>query len=194
MAVLTPKFRLSFPKLAAPEAYTAPDGTQSKPKYSCVALWLPDEFDKSDEAAWSALRKEIDRVCRDKFGKGIDKMPRAFKTPLRDGTEERPDFDEFAGGTFATLSANPSHPPLLVGPDAREIAKEDVPREFVYGSICRAHVNAYAYDWKVNRGVSLGLNGIQLLERASSASTASFDPVEGADDGVSDDTNDDIPF
>ena len=191
MAVVTPRFRLSFPKLAVPEAYTAPDGTTSKPKYSCVALWTPSEFTDADEDAWRALHAEIDRACRDKFGKPLDKMPRAFKRPLRDGAEDRPDYEDFADGVFATLSANPSHPPLLVGPDARQVPADNIEQEFAYGAICRAHVNAYAYDWKVNRGVALGLNGVQLLERGSAVSNVQFESVS---DAVDDDTDDEIPF
>lgn len=148
--ITTGKVRFSYPRVFTPEAREAGD----KEKYSVVLL-VP----KSDKAT---VRK-IEKAIAESFTEGVastfkGKKPRNWKSPLRDGDEDR-DGDEFEGMYF--INASTTRKPAIVDEDLNAIID---PSEFYAGCWGRASINFYTYDFNGNKGVGAGLNNLQKLE------------------------------
>ena len=53
-----------------------------------------------------------------------------------------------------------------------------IAKDAVYGGlICRAQVNAYAYDTNGNKGVTFGLNNLQILKDDGTTFSSKADPA-----------------
>ena len=207
--ILTPPFTLAFPNLDRPRAFENADGSLAAPKYSAMALWYPAQFDEAGKAAWKEVGRILNEAAQETFGKQYAKLPGAVRKPLRDGSErDIEEYPEFDGAIFATLSAGADYPPACVQANGAQSTDPLWIRQHLRrGAICRAFVNAYTYDMRVNKGISLGLEGIQLMRESEVESTRTppkFDAVPGADSGGEgfepvgetggDDFDDDIPF
>ncbi len=108
------------------------------------------------------------------------KRPKNLKNPLRDGDEDKPDTDGYAGHFFAT--ARSKMKPGLVDANVKPIISQDL---FYAGCYARATVTAFYYDKAGNKGVALSLQNVQKLrdgEPFSGRSKAEddFGPVESA--------------
>jgi hypothetical protein len=83
---------------------------------------------------------------------------------VRDGDEECPDRDGYAGCYYITAKANEKFRPFMSNRANREITNpEDIRSLFYPGSYCVCLVNSYA-SAKMKKGVSVGLKGIQFFE------------------------------
>jgi hypothetical protein len=143
--VVTPTFRVSFPKVFKAEL----NELSGKTEYSI--LMLIDK--KSDMSAMKALAKE---AVAAKWG---DKAPAGIRNPFRDGDVEKAGKPEYAGQYFIT--AKRQQKPGLVDQDLQPIMEIN---DFYPGCYARATVTAYAYDIKGNKGVSFGLQNIQKVK------------------------------
>ena len=200
ISVLTKPFRAAFVSVVEPEA--GPE-VGSKKKYSIVML-----FDKDTGAEGiMEIRKALFEAAKAKWGDDRAKWPlnmrgMDFKThvsiegkdgfPIRDG--DTVTWDGFAGCWFVKASTNgegpKARPPFLV--DAKRVVMLDrSPLES--GMICRARVSASAYEGSMAKGVTLYLEGVQILKddgvRFSGRVRAeeAFDEWEDADAGGFDD-------
>ena len=138
---------LSFPNLFEPKAVNPGDD----PKYSCVVI--------VDESRTSIpdLQKLIQSVGAEKFGATL---PPNLKICLKKGDTWRPD-DESVKGKWVVTMAAKERPALVYNDDART---DIVDRSALYaGCVVAAHVNIYAFDVKISKGVTAGLNGIIKL-------------------------------
>ena len=115
-----------------------------------------------------------------KFG---GKVPKQYKSPLRDGDIDREDDEPFADSMF--VSANSTTKPGIVDENLDPILDKE---EFYSGCFGRASVNFYAFNVSGNKGIACGLNNLQKLEDgerlSGGGSTAEEDFGEGGDDDL----------
>lgn len=131
------------------------DGSEGK--YS-VQIMIP----KSDTAA----KKLIDEAIKAAANAGVSskfngKMPRNLKTPLRDGDEEYPEDDNYAGMWFMNATSSAAHKPgvIMRGEDGR-MSECFSTEDFYSGCYGATVVNFYAYNVSGNQGVACGLNNV----------------------------------
>ncbi len=174
--VITGLVRFSYAKVWNPEAME--EGGDKK--YS-VAILIP----KSDSKTIDLLRKAIDVAKEQGKSKWGGKIPPKLKLPLRDGDEERPDDDAYAGHYF--LNATGKTKPGIVDKNRQPIMDQD---EFYSGCYGHASINFYPFDTKGNKGVACGLNNLMKIKDGESLSGrvsaendfAEFTPAEADDD------------
>jgi hypothetical protein len=150
--VTTPVFRVSFPSVFKPRK----NDLNGKDEFSVMAL-----FEKG--ANLDALKKAAEAAIIKKWGSDQSKWPKGMKTPFRDQAEKAKDGklpDGMAeGAIFMTFKS--TNRPTVVDQNLQEILE---PSKFYAGCYARASIGAYAYDQKGNRGVSFGLNHLQLVK------------------------------
>jgi hypothetical protein len=146
--------RFSYANVFAPRRNE--DGTEGK--YS-VQLLIP----KANTAAVNMINAAIEAAKQaglsTKFG---GKMPPASKlhTPLRDGDDEFPDDENYAGMYFLNASSAKEYKPTVCiisgGKPTPALDGED----FYSGCYGAASVAFYAYSTSGNVGIACGLNGV----------------------------------
>lgn len=146
--VITPMFRVSFPHVFSPQK-PMQDGAEAK--YSITML-----FDKSTDL--KALKKAADIAGIEKWGADKSKWPKGIKTPFKDG-DDKEDLMGYAGTTYVT--ARSKSMPGLINASKEDIIDES---EFYAGCYARASMIAFAYETKVNKGISFALLNIQKLK------------------------------
>lgn len=148
--VITGKVRFSYAHVFTPASV----GEGEDKKYS-VSLIIP----KSDKKTIKKIDEAIARALVEGKAKFGGKVPKNYKSPLRDGDEEREDDESYADSMF--ISANSSRKPGIVDENLDPILD---PEEFYSGCFGRASVNFYAFNVNGNKGIACGLNNLQKLE------------------------------
>ena len=163
--IKTPEAILCFPSLFTPKKY---EGSE-KEKYEAL-LVFPEGSDTG------ALRGEEQRVVKVAFQNGA----RGVRSPFRDGNEVAEQWGEvFRNATF--IRATSQFKPAVVDAGKNPVTDE----ERVYsGCIVRAVVHAFTYDNRGNRGVTFGLDAVQIVRDGkriggSGAAVAMFDDLSG---------------
>jgi hypothetical protein len=150
--VITGKVRFSYAHVFRPAAVEG----STEEKYSC-SLLIP----KKDKATIEAIKNAIAEVKKGamavKFGGKV--VEANFHMPLRDGDDERPDDEAYAGCMF--VNANAKTKPEVVGPDLQPIMSED---EFYSGCFGRASITFYPFNTNGNKGIACGLNNLMKLD------------------------------
>lgn len=171
--VMTPKFRVSYPKVFKPELNTL----SQKMEFSVVAL-----FPKGQDLA--ILKKACEEELIAKLGADKTKWPKGLKSPFRDQSDREKEgvlpAGHEAGAIFINLKT--SNKPGVVDANVQPIINES---DFYAGCYAHASVRPYYYDQKGNKGIALGLQNIQKLgegDPLSGRQSASkdFKPVESA--------------
>jgi hypothetical protein len=180
--VLTPEFRVSFPNVFKPKK----NELSGKEEYSLVALLAKG-------ADITKLKEAVHAAIVTKWGTDKTKWPANIRMPFRDQAERAKNvegkqvmpqgYEE--GAIFINLKS--AQRPGLVDQSVQDIIDES---QFYAGCYARATVNAYAYDAKGNRGVSLGLVNIQKLKDGPPLGKRTrpeddFAPVETSKNGAS---------
>jgi hypothetical protein len=210
-SIITAPFRLAFPEVFTPKASV--DG--GKEKYSITMLFPKDGSSLVPSMPGNGileLRKLALAAIKEKWGEDKAKWPAAIRAidlrayvspngkdgwPIRDG--DMVEWDGFANTLFVRASAQ--FAPGMVDQKLHPI----IDKAAVYGGlICRAQVNAYAYDQKGNLGVSIGLNNFQILKDDGTIFGGRQNPAEvfdafatgdlGGQDSDPFGEKDDIPF
>lgn len=206
--IITAPFRLAFPEVFEPKAAIA----GGKSKYAITMLFPKDGSALIPSMTGNGvleLRKLALAAVKEKWGEDKAKWPANLKAldfknyisptgkdgwPLRDG--DMFDWDGFAGNIFTRASSG-FQPGVVNGKLQAIINKSDV-----YGGlICRAQINAYAYDSNGNKGVTFGLNNLQILKDDGTMFGGRQNPAEAFDafgdagGAAGDDPfGDDVPF
>jgi hypothetical protein len=180
----TPYGILSYPHLFTPR----PPAEGAEPRYSLV-LVFPKEATESAE--FKALKKAAADAAKERWG---DKMPSNLRSPFRKCTEKEGEpFDSHPDGIF--ISAWTKQRPGVVGPRLEEILD---PTDVFAGQLARATVRAFAYETAGNKGVSFGLNNLQLvrpdMDRLDGRRPARSDFDAVAEEAVTAESEDDVPF
>jgi hypothetical protein len=169
--VITIACRLAFPEVF--EAKASQEGGAAK--FSVNLLFPKDGSSLIPSLGGSTLmdlRKLLFTACKEKWGEDRQKWPANlrnldFKTylspngkdgwPIRSGDDV--DWEGYKGNIF--LRASSQYQPGLV--DAK--LKPIIDRNAVFGGlIVRCQLNAYTYDTNGNKGVTFGLNNLQILK------------------------------
>jgi len=140
-SMLTPEFRVSFPKIFE----KGMDG-----KFGCGMM-----FDKK-ETDMSLLEAKVEEMIKEKWG---TKKPKKLTLPIMDGDES--DREEREGMFYVNGKAGKYRPALV------DRYKEDIadPEEFYAGCFARAVITLYSYDRKDlgKAGVSVGIRSLQKI-------------------------------
>lgn len=147
--VITGKCRLSYEHV-----WEAASINGSEPKYSACIL-IP----KSDKATLAKIKAAMEAAVQEGIkNKWKGRKPANLKLPLRDGDEERPDDDAYAGCCF--LNANGKRQPGIVDLARNPILDRD---EVYSGCWCRFSLGFYPFSASGNNGVAVGLNHLQKV-------------------------------
>lgn len=176
MKCMTPKARLSYPKLFKAEAFNGQDA-----KFSTVLL-IP----KLPKEGMNPLVNAMNNAGKEKLGADKTKWPQGLARPFNDG-DTKQDKEGYAGHWFINVKAK--NKPVVLGPD-KEVLEEGSP--LVYpGCYARASLLAYTYEYMGKKGFGFYLRGVQILrERGKPLSSAAnvekeftvVDELEGGED------------
>ena len=156
-SVVTGKVRLSFVNIHKPRK-----NDRDEDVYSVTAI-VP----KSDTATMTAIRNAIAAAARKKFPGKPDTFYKALKHVVYDGDGVRPNGEEFGPECKGcwVFTASTSDRPGCVDENLQPLMEP-----IKSGDYGRVQVNAYGFDTAGNRGVTFGLQNVQLLERGESLS------------------------
>lgn len=174
--VVTGVVRLSYPHLFEPAAVN--DG--EKKKYSCAIL-IP----KSDTATIAKIQAAQKAAAEEGKAKLGGKIPANLKVPLRDGDEEKPEDEAYAGHYFLNATSNTQ--PQVIDKSGMTLTEEDV----YPGCYVRVSLNMYAFNAEQkSKGIAAGLNNVLKVkdgERLDSRTSADEDFAEYIEAGGEDD-------
>lgn len=145
--ILTPVFRVSFPDIV--------ERSDMSNKYRLQML-----FDKGTDISELVASAKAARIK--KWPKG---QPKGFMNPFKkvDDMDADERYDGYEDGMII-LAAASSYRPGVVDKQRNPIDLEEMDT-FLYGGMyARAAIAAFAYDTKGNKGVSFGLNAIQIVK------------------------------
>lgn len=126
-----------------------------KDEYSADIL-----FEKNADI--STLKSAIDSAIEKKFGADKSKHPKNLRNPIKNGDDKgTPEYD---GKYYITCKADASKGRLIVCDNEKNPLLHEV--DIQGGDTINASLTVYAYDANGNRGVSCGLNGVQLVKKA----------------------------
>lgn len=143
----TPEFKVSFPKVFRPESMD----DNKEPRYGITML-----FKKSTDL--KELKRAANNAIIETYG-ALDKVPKKFKMPFRDGSEKE-DIEGYEGMIFVTATSK-KKPGVVDYPDCNPITEDS--EEFYPGCYARATLIAFTYDVNGNKGVSFALQNVQKL-------------------------------
>jgi len=141
--------RLSFTHLFKPYAFDEKDS----PKYRTHALWP-----KTDEKINAKIKSAIKLAVAEKWG---NKVPKDLALPVRDGATQ--EYEEYADMNFISTKTSIDNKPGVVDQRMNKIVD---PSEAYSGCWAHLSVFAYAYDHAGNKGVTLLLNNVMILDNA----------------------------
>ena len=187
--VITAKVRLSYAHVFEPQSIDGGDA-----KFS-TAILIP----KSDKVTLQKIKDAIEAAKeqgKSKWPNG--KVPPNCKTPLRDGDEERPDDEAYAGHYFLNASSK-NKPgiakPIGKGTDGKTKFQEITDTTEVYsGCYAKVSLNFYPFDAKGNRGIAAGLNNLVKIQDGDFLGGRSSVNDEFADEDFETDLGDDGDF
>jgi len=124
-------------------------------KYS-ASLIIP----KSDKAIIKQITDAVEAAKQQgKASKFGGKIPANLKLPLRDGDNERPEDEAYAGSYFLNASAKTK--PGIVDKNRQPILAQD---EVYSGCFGYVSITFYPFDKAGNKGVAVGLNHIMKVK------------------------------
>ncbi|KZS48102.1 hypothetical protein AWU65_20310 [Paenibacillus glucanolyticus] len=156
--VITGTVRLSYANVWEPQENDSGDL-----KYG-TSILIP----KDDKDTLRKIKAVVDGLKEQAKAKYNGKLPAKFHTPLRDGDEERPDDEAYAGHYF--FNASSKNKPGIAKPIGRDTNGKTKFEEItdtteVYsGCYAKVSVNFYLFDTKGNKGIAAGLNNIVKVQ------------------------------
>lgn len=187
LKVVTKKVRLGYPSLFEAKANKPTDA----PKFS-VEILIP----KTDTVTIEKIIAAQNLAARSERGKkvfgdnpptyGSPKLSKKIVNTLRDGDDpdENDGHPERTGHWFMGARAQATRKPGVVGPDRQPVTDESM----VYGGVfARVSMSAFPFDNDGAKGVSFGLNSVQVLGYGEPFGA----PRENAEEVFDDDFEDD---
>lgn len=147
--VNTPYATLSFANIFTPR----PKFEGQKPVYSCSLIFDPTQ---QKSAAYKALQDACITEAKKKWGDNVDL--KKLKMPFRDAGEKT--YDGYHPG-HVFVSPWSANKPGVVDTNRQDVL---LPEEVWSGQLVRANVSVFAYDVSGKKGVSLGLNHLQIIQ------------------------------
>lgn len=155
--------RLSYANLFEPKGFPGQD-----PKYSTACL-IPKDDKETLEVIKFSIKEAIERDKDKKWG---GKVPKDLRMPLRDGDEDRPEDETYEGQFFLNANASSKRQPKLLTRVKGQTATEE---DLYSGCFAVAIVNFYGYNTSGNKGVGVGLVGVQKLADGERLAGANVD-------------------
>lgn len=156
--LVTGKVRLSYANVWEPQSIDGGD-----PKYS-TSILIP----KDDKETLRKIKVIVDLLKEQAKAKFGGKLPAKFHTPLRDGDEEKPDDEAYAGHYF--FNASSKNKPGIAKPIGKDgngktkFAEITDTTEVYSGCYAKVSINFYLFDTKGNKGIAAGLNNIVKVQ------------------------------
>ena len=167
--------QVSYPNLFKPRN----NQLSGKDEYSCDVL-----FDKKTDI--KHINEAIDSALVKKFGADKSKHPKNLRMPIKDGDEKGT--PEYEGKFYITCKTDASKAKVvLCDKMLRPLESES---DLQGGDIVNAKINFYAYNAGGNKGVSIGLFGVQLLEKSDAPFSGVPRTAEGMFESYADDSYD----
>lgn len=162
--LLTPEFRVSFPKIFTPHQ----DG-----KFGLVMI-----FDQ--DVDFTPLEREIAAKIKEKFPKGA---PKGFLMPILDGADS--DREEYKEKFYINGKCG-KYRPGLVDKDRVDIVDES---EFYPGCWARATITLYTWVYMGKQGISVNVRNVQKLrdDEPLVSRTSAADEFDAVSDPSTDD-------
>lgn len=179
--VITNTARMSYANVWEP---TSIEGNE--PKYS-VSVLIP----KDDKETIKLINEAIEEAKKEGKAKWNGKIPANLKTPLRDGDEERPDDEAYAGHYF--FNATSKNKPGIVKKGTGAIVEITDEDEFYSGCFAKVSVNFYPFNANGNRGIAAGLQNLFKVkegDRLSGGASAEEDFADEFENDFEDDDED----
>lgn len=165
-AVRGPVCRLSFVSFVTPKKNENEDGS-TRESYGCAVL-----FKKGENL--SLLREACLRFAIQE--KGPDKGKR-FKHPFREQDDKVGQYEGFEDGAFY-FNTSSKYQPKCTGRNREQIDLSS----FYSGCWARILFRPYIYDRLGNKGVGLGMAGVQFIRDGEPLGGGGYDPETWADD------------
>ncbi len=180
---VSPIFRVSYAQVFQPKSFK--EGQEAK--YSLVMLFDKDTDLKTRHKNGKLnLKEAVHNAMVEAHGKDKTKWPKNYKSPFRDGDEEKPGQQGYENVIF--VSATNKNRPGVVDAKRNVITEED--NTFYSGCYARASLQAYWYDTMGNKGVAFALLNVMKTgdgEPFSGRKSAQDDFADFEDDDASDD-------
>jgi len=177
----TPVGMSSFVHLFTPRAPTQ----GAEPRFSMNILF---DQDAQNSPEYKKLKVAVSACVKDQWG---DKIPSGLRSPFRDAGEK--DYEGYTPGTIYIAPWSKQKPGIVDGRLQDVLAADDV----FAGQLVRATIRAFAYDNSGNRGVSFGLQNVQIVKAemprldGKKAASKDFDALDDLDALDSADGSDD---
>lgn len=157
--VITGKVRFSFLNVFEARAF----GENTEPKYS-VMLLIPKTDTSTIERCKKAINAAAQKGLQSAFG---GKLPPVVKNTFKDADVDSDsegvlfkDKWNYTEGHYI-INVSSKNRPQIVDADLQPIIDQTQIYSGCYG---RASINFFAYNTSKNRGISAGLNNLQMLE------------------------------
>ena len=143
--------RIAYPHLFEPRM----NQNKTAEEYSCALILDPDE------PSTEKLLELVEKVAIDRFGPKAPRLleNKRLKHPVHDG-DEKEDDEAFAGKYYVNCKSR--RQPEVVDQSVQPILDPD---EVFGGCYVNVTVGLYAYDQEGGKGVGVGLNNVQLIEK-----------------------------
>ncbi|USL89272.1 hypothetical protein vBBceSLY1_00053 [Bacillus phage vB_BceS_LY1] len=157
--VITGLVRLSYANVFHAKAING-----GEEKYSTAVL-IPKSDKKTLKKIQDAVNEAKEQGKKDKWG---GKIPANAKLPLRDGDEEFPEDEAYAGHYF--LNASNKQKPGIAKPTGKDSKGKTIftpitdETEVYSGCYCKLSLNFYPFNANGNKGVAVGLNHIVKVQ------------------------------
>jgi hypothetical protein len=150
----TPRARMIYPALFKPRNKKG-ETDKDKARYQITVL-VPKGSDLT------AMKAAVEEVINDNVSAKM-KATTKVKTPFLK-TEDQPRWAEYADEYPVMIRLNAKQRPDVVTPKGDRTVTEDEEADEIYaGRWCRVSCQAFWYDTEGNKGVSFGLQNVQLL-------------------------------
>ena len=165
--------RLSYVTVIEPRSIV-----QDGPLYYSVSIIIPKNDPQVNE-----IKKAITEIVNEQKWSPIEK--KKADLALRDGDEERPDDAAYKDSYY--LNAKSAKKPRVVGRYKEEITDPDKIYSGCYGNVL---ISLYPFDKGGNKGVGVGLRGVQFVKDGEPLSSVVTDDeledfeVEGIDESL----------
>ena len=164
-AVRGPICRLSFVNFVQPKVGENDDGSERK-NYGCACL-----FKKGENL--SLLKESCRRFAIQEKGERGSR----YKDPLREQDDKVGEYEGFVDGAYY-FNTSSKYQPRCIGRNKEEVDLST----FYSGCWARLLYRPYIYDRKGNRGVGLGLAGVQFIRDDEPLGGGGYDPESWSED------------
>ncbi len=206
--IVTPLCKLSYPTLFTPRAI----GDSTVEKYSTALCFTKDSTeDGLPDANIKPMKEAALAVAVSRWPEAVEMIKKGKLTwPFREDAEQIAEKGYDAFNIFCFMNSNSKQQPSVVGahidPSTGKLVVITDPSLAYAGVIARASLTAYTYDVRGNKGVTFGLNHVQIVtdgERmdgrsspdgvfdalAEAPSLADFEETTGTDEAPAEDAD-----